>query len=56
MKTFAALLTAVVLPLLPTCGEGDEEGPGGGDNGGVVNEDRGNGGEGEGEGGEESDD
>ena len=52
MNKLAALLTAAVLLFLPSCGEGNEEGPGGGDNGGVVNEDGGNGGEGEGEGGE----
>ena len=54
MNKFAALLTAVVLLFLPSCGEGYEEGPGGGDNG-VVNEDGGNGGDGEGEGGDDGD-
>lgn len=54
MNKLAALLTAAVLSFLPSCGEGYDEGPGGGDNGpDVVNEDGGNGGEGEGEGGDD---
>ena len=49
MEKLAALLTAAVLSFLPSCGEGYEEGPGGGDNGDVVNKDGGNGGGDEGD-------